>query len=206
MTDYEMMTEGGYRLDEAVSALQKEIRRCHEKEALYWALEVNSKFPDYLWKRLVVIVTEDIGMANVELVNTITNLSARVINLRKESKRKDYDLCILGFAILAMARSKKSREGDDYVNQILRERRLGWRLEVPDYAKDKHTKAGRAMGKTAIDFWTEGSKLENEAFPSQYIGWVDGLGDGYYDGNCKPAVSTKTKFMQDNLFNYGEND
>jgi replication-associated recombination protein RarA len=198
--NYELMTEGGYLLEEAISALQKEIRRGHEKEAMYWAIEVNTKFPDYLWKRLVVIVTEDIGMANVELVDTIVNLSKRVIDLRKESKRKDYDLCILGFAILAMTRSPKSREGDDFVNEVLRERRMGlMKLDIPDYAIDKHTSKGRKLGRNARDFWEEGARLNNEAYPSQYKGWDDEHGDGYYDENCNVAIYESDKAEQDRL-------
>src|SRR6187455_2039338 len=147
MAEYELITEGGYPMDEVTSALQKEIRRGNEKAALYWAIELNSKFPNVVWKRLVTIVTEDIGMANEPLVGTVSSLYMSVMNIRKESKTHDYDLCILSYAVLAMARSPKSREADDAVNEVLRERRTGrYVLEVPDYAKDKHTRSGRAAG------------------------------------------------------------
>jgi hypothetical protein len=35
------------------------------------------------------------------------------------------------------------------------------RLRIADYCVDKHTKQGRAMGKTVVDFAIEGSKVEN---------------------------------------------
>lgn len=189
--DFEMLTVGGYPLDEVMSALQKEIRRGHEKEALYWAIELNSKFPNVTWKRLVTIVTEDIGSANPPLVNTIANLYQVVMNLRKESKDHSYDLCILSYAVIEMVRSPKSREADDAVNQILRERREGqFVLDIPDYALDKHTKRGKAKKRGPKFFWSDGAKLENEAFPSKYKGWDDQYGDGYYRADETWALQT----------------
>ena len=192
MGGYELYTEGGYLLEEAVSALQKCIRRGLEKEALYWAIEINAKYPDYIWRRLVVIVTEDIGGAHPDLVGIICNLKREVEAIRKASKTKEYDLCILGFAILQMARSPKSREADDAVNEVLRERRTGqFRPDVPDFAKDMHTAAGRKMGRDNRFFWEEGARLENEAYPSEYTGWDPEHGDGYRD-----ALGNKVTFEE----------
>lgn len=44
----------------------------------------------------------------------------------------------------------------------------GKRLEVPDFALDKHTAKGKAMGRGIDYFFTEGNKLENEAFTNPY--------------------------------------
>jgi len=35
------------------------------------------------------------------------------------------------------------------------------KLDIPDYALDKHTKRGREMGRGDLHFWTEGCKIEN---------------------------------------------
>lgn len=43
-TLFKPTTKNNYLLDEAVSALQKEIRRGNEENALFWALEL---FPRY---------------------------------------------------------------------------------------------------------------------------------------------------------------
>lgn len=188
MSGYALLTLNGYDIGEAMSALQKEIRRGKEKEAMYWALELNSKFPIMLWKRLAVIVTEDIGGANPLLVNTVMNTFPVVMEIRKADKSKEYDLCILGHVILEMARSPKSREADNFVNDVLRERRVGkMNLEVPDYALDKHTAKGKSMGRGVEHFWEVGSHLENEAYPSQYLGWNDQDGDGYHTADGKKA-------------------
>ena len=44
----QLWTEGGYVLGEVISALQKEIRRGNEQEAMYWALELVPKYEAYL--------------------------------------------------------------------------------------------------------------------------------------------------------------
>jgi len=59
-------TLGGYTLGEVISALQKEIRRGNESAAMYWAIEIESVERKYLWNRLKVIVSEDIGLASTE--------------------------------------------------------------------------------------------------------------------------------------------
>jgi len=58
-------TVHGYPLDEAVSALQKCVRRSMVDEALWWAMEMNkSGFAAYCYRRLMVIANEDIGIAD----------------------------------------------------------------------------------------------------------------------------------------------
>jgi len=49
------ITKNGYDLLETLSAIQKEIRRCKEYEAVYWAVELESLNPKALWNRLRVI-------------------------------------------------------------------------------------------------------------------------------------------------------
>ncbi len=62
---YVLKTKGGYLLDEVVSALQKCIRRGREEEAMYWALEMaESGCGKYLWRRLMIIGAEDVGLAD----------------------------------------------------------------------------------------------------------------------------------------------
>ncbi len=60
-------TTGGFDADLIVSALQKEIRRGNEENAVLVAYEMFSTslpLEDYLWTRLHVISVEDIGFAN----------------------------------------------------------------------------------------------------------------------------------------------
>jgi len=211
MAAYQQVTKFGHDFGEAASALQKSIRRGLEEEAMYWALEFAlAGYHAYLWKRLVVIATEDIGAANHQLVNTVVNLCNHILTLlkdpsaKKRPKHDKYDLCMLGYVILEMARSPKSREADDFTNHVLRMRRVKGRREVPDYALDMHTARGRKMGRGVEHFWLEGAKLENEAFPSKYRGWDPELGDGYHTADGKSAREPSYRPTEDdpqiNLF------
>lgn len=153
----DLITKNGYAFDEVASALQKEIRRCKVKESLYWALELfESGYWHYVFNRLCVIAAEDIGKANFQLVSTVFSVANYVEKLKQPP-----DPVILSFVVVEMAKSPKSRENDEVVNLVMIERKEGQRLEVPEYAIDKHTKRGKAMGKTVEDFWKE-VKLEND--------------------------------------------
>ena len=54
-------TKGGYDLLETLSALQKEIRRGKEYEALFWAVELESLNSKALWNRLRVVASGGIA-------------------------------------------------------------------------------------------------------------------------------------------------
>jgi len=53
-------------LDEATSSLQKAIRRSHTDDACYWAAEMLPRFFHHVWRRLKVILSEDVGIAWLE--------------------------------------------------------------------------------------------------------------------------------------------
>ena len=42
------------------------------------------------------------------------------------------------------------------------------KIPIPDFALDSHTSQGAKMGRGIDHFFTEGNKLENEAFPNPY--------------------------------------
>ena len=161
-------TENGYPFDEVASAIQKAIRRGLEEEAMYWAVEMESKFPDYLWKRLQVISVEDIGIADPQVVLYVAEMRRLYQELKKEydkePKRKSRSFrMVLANAVLAMCRAKKSRIGDEFQIVIYGRKEQGWKLEIPDYALDMHTGRGRNMKRGADHFWSEGVKLDNES-------------------------------------------
>ena len=138
---FELKTKNGYRLDEVVSALQKSIRRGQEERALYWSYEIiHGGYIGYFWRRISVIVTEDIGLANPEaaiLVNALAQLNERV-------NRNSYiETFHPTMAVLYLCRSSKSREIDYGNDWIDRKRELGWReeIEIPDL--DEHNERGR---------------------------------------------------------------
>jgi replication-associated recombination protein RarA len=72
-------------------------------------------------------------------------------------------------AVVCLCFSQKSRISDDLLNVVYTEReKEGKTLPIPEYALDKHTARGKALGKGIEDFFSEGNKLENEAFSNRY--------------------------------------
>ena len=156
-------TAKGYDLHEVISALQKEIRRCKEYEAVYWARELESLNPKALWNRLKVIASEDIGLAD-PLASLIVDV------LEKQyydavDRKNDSSRLFLVHAVLYLARSPKSRMVDNLLAVVYNDEN---KLEIPDYALDMHTYRGRKMGRGLDHFFAEGAKLEKQAFEDPY--------------------------------------
>jgi len=161
----DMMTAGGHRFDEATSAMQKCIRRGMEFEAVYFAQELDSKFSKYVWSRLRVIAHEDIGVVDVRAMLVFDMCKRHHAEAIAEGK---YDPMYLINAVLALCRAKpKSRGAAELASLIYCDESL--RLEVPDIAKDQHTKAGRAMGRGPKHFRDVGCQVSDE-WPSPYKG------------------------------------
>jgi len=161
------MTAGGYSFSEVTSAMQKSIRRGLEEEAMYWAAELETKFPDYLWKRLQIISIEDIGIADPQVVLYVAEMRRLYHEIKKEyerspNKKSRSFRMALGNAILSLCRAKKTRIGDEFQIVIYGRRENGWKIDIPDYALDMHTSRGRKMGRGQKHFWEESVKLKNE--------------------------------------------
>ena len=157
---YQLTTEGGYEFGEVISALQKGIRRGNEEHAMYWALECFPHYSKALWVRLRVICNEDIGLAD-PMCSIYVNAQADHFNaLEKEGSQR----LVLSNTILYLCRAKKSRLADHFQCAVIqRKLQQGWRIEIPDYAKDKHTRAGKHMGRSWEHWFEHGCKLTNEA-------------------------------------------
>ena len=161
---YQAFTQNGYPLDEIISALQKDIRRGDEEQALYWALELLPRYELYLWRRLLVICNEDVGIANPEILVQVQVLRSQYFEFREEGKDGTCRL-ILANAILLMCRSPKVRIADHFqrvVTQAWMEAKAsGAKRPIPDYALDKHTVRGKRMGRGFAQWVDEGCKLAN---------------------------------------------
>lgn len=163
-------TRHGHPLDEAASALQKSVRRSDGPRAVYWARELLEHHPHYLWHRLTVICSEDIGLA-------VPWMPAVIAALRQSwyegSKRKGGGdgAMFASHAALLLARAPKSRLVDDMMLVVADEYQ-----DPPDWSLDRHTRRGREMGRTWTHFWKEGAMLVDpetgevgvEAIPNPY--------------------------------------
>jgi replication-associated recombination protein RarA len=154
-------TARGYDARELVSWLQKAIRRGEVDDALYVAAELErSGYGWWLWKRLRVIVTEDVGPAWPEGPAVIEALFRTYSDLRrtggKTPKTRPWRLVVM-HAVWLLASAPKSRIADWTSMVMFSEQE---RRDVPDYALDKHTSAGRRLGRGTEHFFAEGTRLE----------------------------------------------
>lgn len=162
-------TAGQYQLDEVRSSIQKALRIGDEESAAYWALEFiegKQNFWKYLLKTLQCIAAEDIGLAD-PLAILVTTAVKEAIEFKMEKSKGSFPTEMIGFLILYLARAKKNREGDDFIEYIKARRKKGWQLEVPEVALDAHCERGRKRLKEAgingnEEFYHRGSKLKNK--------------------------------------------
>jgi replication-associated recombination protein RarA len=156
----ESTSKNGLLCEELVSALQKSIRRGLEEEAAAFAYELflsGEEYEDLVWKRLMVISVEDIGIGEP--------LAAVVVNiLNVMRKQYDYETdpdrpMFFTHAIVYLCRCQKDRSSALLKSITKRKFSAGEKVEIPDYALDMHTERGREMGRDMLHFLTEASMV-----------------------------------------------
>lgn len=161
MSKYEIKTKNGYDFFECSSAMQKSIRRGLEDDAMFWAVELyESNFVEYVWKRIRIITSEDIGLAEPSMPGTIWALyEMHKEQAKKKDEKNAPERLFLTQAILMLCRSNKSRLVDwTLINH--------WQCHhqklrpIPDYAFDKHNDKGKRLGRGWGHFFEEGTRLE----------------------------------------------
>jgi replication-associated recombination protein RarA len=148
-----------------ISALQKTIRRGLGDNAAFWAVKLNkSCFGAYAWRRLAVIASEDIGMADPIAAVVIQALFANADHLRGNRSSGDvrWDGPTLLQAVGYLARAPKNRECVDAYSTIELQLARGDLLDVPDWALDGHASRGRVKGRGEDFFQTEGQAVANQ--------------------------------------------
>lgn len=162
-----MQTPNGHLCGEVASALQKSIRRGLERESLYWASELYlAGYGDYVFRRLRVIASEDVGMAAPEVAVQVRALSLNYLEQKKHNKTSKSgsisgERLFLAQAVLVLVRAPKSRMVDHIVMAVFEGDREP--LETPDWALDKHTARGRRVGRGEEHFFDVGALIENVA-------------------------------------------
>lgn len=165
---YSPKTKNGYQLDEVRSSLQKSIRRGKELESIYWAYEmVESGFWRYLLRSLVIIAGEDIADPSILQLAVSLATYLFLVDSKKTIGYISQEWNPIGKLIIVMVRAKKNRIADYITSLVDQKRKQGWRLEIPDFCKDEHTKAGREkLEREGLDademFYGEGCKIANK--------------------------------------------
>ena len=120
-------TAGGYDYYEVISALQKSIRRGLEEDALFWGTELYlSEYADHAWNRLLIISSEDVGLAEPLATVTVKTLNDLYCKDKKSGESRLYFV----HAILTLVRAPKSRILDHATIAFLRGTREP--REIPD--------------------------------------------------------------------------
>lgn len=162
--NYQKLTKKGLDFYEVSSAFQKAIRRGEEEVAMRMGEELfDSGFGEYCWKRMKIITSEDVGLAEPNMPAVIWSLYQMY---QEQVKKHDTKHCperlYLYHAIILLARAKKSRY-IDWALTYIRETNKKMELVIPDYAYDMHTIKGKSLGRGMDYFYRESSKLENKA-------------------------------------------
>lgn len=168
MTNYydpwsKITTKNGYACDEVISALQKSIRRNKEEDACRFAYELYISSPqmeEKMWRRLLTISVEDIGMGNPYACVLVNQLC----QMKDQFDYSDGDRPIYFIhAIRYLCGSEKDRSSDLLKNIVIKSFAMGEVPEIPDVALDKHTVRGQAMGRDSFHFLNEASKVIPQA-------------------------------------------
>ena len=162
---FEQKTVNGYFAHEVASAMQKEIRRCNPEAAMYWASELFlSNFDNYCWKRLEIIMVEDVDITQTGLFADIHALRMTAAAGRKERREGRPDeresLCLMA-AVTRLACARKSRINCNATVFYTQMPRQDLR-PIPDYALDRHTFAGKRKGRDWEHFFVEGAAIEQD--------------------------------------------
>lgn len=148
---------------EAISGVQKYLRRGNEEKALLLSFMLLERFPHWLFRRLIIFSSEDLGNANPIAAVLASSIYSSWLNCKKQSS--DFQgRVLLAQLVIYLARSPKSREADSacilFGNKLVNGE--GEKLVLDDYIYDTHTKRGRSQGRGMKHFIEEGAKLVNE--------------------------------------------
>lgn len=165
------ITLDGHDFFEALSALQKSVRRNKEGDALYWAYQLSQFNPIALWNRLKVFASEEVGLASPQTVLLVRALfeNWRDVSLDKDGKLKSSGEggLFIAHAVVVLCRAEKNSLAVNAacIMTILPKR------EVPDYALDRHTHRGKTMGRGWGHFFDVGAFRENldKTIPDVYL-------------------------------------
>jgi replication-associated recombination protein RarA len=169
----QLTTVNGYLMSECTSAMQKCIRRGLEEEALFWATELDlAGYGGYVWKRLRIIASEDIGLADSNVCVQVRALYDNWVEQRKKNKedRSLAERLFLIHAILICVRARKSRMVD--TSLIVMYEGVRPLMKVPDFALDMHTIRGRKSGRGVDHFFDDGAIIKNadsSLLPDRYF-------------------------------------
>ena len=126
-----------------VSAMIKSIRGSDPDAALYWGFKMlqGGEEPRYIARRLIILASEDIGLANSYALTV-------AINAYEACERVGMPECEynLAHAILYLSTSPKSNSATRAMHAVKKSLRESTAQDVPLWLRDAHTKIGKVLG------------------------------------------------------------
>ncbi|MGL4307761.1 replication-associated recombination protein A [Cetobacterium sp. SF1] len=116
-----------------ISAMIKSIRGSHPDSALYWLgrLLSGGEDPRYIARRLIILASEDIGLANPEAFL----MASGVLNASEKIGMPEIRI-ILSELVIYLAISTKSNSCYNGINTVLENIKNGDMLDVPNHIKE----------------------------------------------------------------------
>ena len=127
---------------------------------MFWAVELyDSGYAEYAWKRLRIMCSEDVGLAEPLMPANIWALyRMHQEQAKKKEDKNEPQRLFMTHAVLLLCRARKSRLIDwtliwAWLRHPFR------KLDVPDFALDKHNERGRQLKRSWAHFFEEGTLL-----------------------------------------------
>ena len=152
---HDIVTPSGHPGDEVISALQKFIRRGETELAVRAAYELyltGEELTAYLWRRLLVISAEDVGLGEPMAPVVVDALPRSSRELSRDSS--DYQLLFV-HAVRYLCACRKERGSSVLASVVKRRIRRGDPFPLPDYVYDMHTLTGQERGRNIDHFLAE---------------------------------------------------
>lgn len=198
MSSYEMKTVTGLDFYVCSSAFQKFIRRGLEHEALWYATELYlSGYDEYVWTRIKVIVSEDVGLANPMLLSQIHSLYTTFTELKKKKNKHQPEKLQFVHAVMLLARSAKSRLIDNKVSYYFDLRNINPQPQIPDYVYDMHTLTGKIKGRGNDHFYEEAAHINNVGDVDDEFTFRDMVWQMYKDNDAIKKTKKNTDEQKD---------
>lgn len=151
----QIYTPNGYFLDEVKSALQKCVRLCYVNDALFWGTELYNMGGPYrttLINRIVVIMSEDIGVANIFLPNYVMMMLIKYKKYKDHKPMKAKSIILRLIKYLAI--SPKDRCGDNLIAYVMgdpskKKKKLNY---VPKYILCSSIRSMKGSNETNSDY------------------------------------------------------
>jgi putative ATPase len=126
-----------------ISAMIKSIQGSDPDAALYWAFKMlqGGEDPRFIARRLIILASEDIGLANSHALSVAVNASEACE--RVGMPECEYNLA---HAILYLSTSPKSNSATRAMHAVKKSLRDSPVQEVPIWLRDAHTKTNKALG------------------------------------------------------------